>query len=77
MAIRSGATIAVKRKDVAKLRGSNKSSRAETDENSRMVALEHTVTRLLKRIAKLENKIKVMVKVTRDSKGRETIIVKE
>ena len=77
MAIRNNASIAVKRKDVAKLRGTNKSSRAETDENSRMVALEHTVIRLLKRIAKLENKIKVMVKVTRDSKGRETIIVKE
>ena len=77
MAIQSPDTIAVRRKKVAKLKGSNRSGRVETDEFSRIRALEGTVTKLLKKVVKLENKIKTMVKVTRDRNGKETIIVKE
>ena len=77
MAIQSPDTIAVRRKKVAKLKGSNRSGRVETDEFSRIRALEGTVTKLLRKVVKLENKIKTMVKVTRDRNGKETIIVKE
>ena len=77
MAIQSPDTIAVRRKKVAKLKGSNRSGRVETDEFSRIRALEGTVTKLLRKVVKLENKIKTMEKVTRDRNGKETIIVKE
>ena len=77
MAIQSRDTIAVRRKKVAKLKGSNRSGRVETDEFSRIRALEGTVTKLLRKVVKLENKIKTMEKVTRDRNGKETIIVKE
>tara|TARA_R100001082_G_C4366050_1_gene161988 strand:+ start:1802 stop:2035 length:234 start_codon:yes stop_codon:yes gene_type:complete len=77
MAIQSPDSIATRRTKVAKLKGSNRSGRRDTDENSRVRALESTVVKLVKRIATLENKIKVMVKVTRDRNGKETIIVKE
>ena len=77
MAIQSPDSITTRRTKVAKLKGSNRSGRRDTDENSRIRALEGTVIKLVKRIAALENKIKVMVKVTRDRNGKETIIVKE
>ena len=57
--------------------GSARSGRAEFSEDARMRRMEQTILRLNKKITAIENKIKIMVKVTRDRNGRETIIVKE
>ena len=77
MAIQSQDTIIQRQLKVSKLKGTGESGRAETDEMSRIRGVEVLITKLVKRIAAIENKIKVMVKVTRDRNGKETIIVKE
>lgn len=62
---------------VAQKRGSYKRESSEYDMEKRFSKLEQDIARLSADIKKINDKIVVVQKVTRDKNGKETIIVKQ